>query len=189
MFRSVFFIMLLALSASASAQDFNYNYFSLGYSSVDFDDINVDGDGLALRGSYAISENVHVFAGYQDADLDFSVDASTWNIGVGYNTSVSETVDVVARLSYENVEINIPGPGSADENGYGLGVGLRYAAGDKLEFEAGISYVDLSDAGDDTSLDAGVLYELSDTVALGLSGRWSDDFSIYTISGRFYFGQ
>ena len=76
MLRSSLVILLLALSAPASAEDFDYSFLSIGYGVIDFDDIGVDGDGFNIGGSYSISDSVHVFGGYQAADLDFGIKAA-----------------------------------------------------------------------------------------------------------------
>lgn len=189
MLRSSLIIGLLAFSAVASAENFDYNYLTLGYGNIEFDEVNVDGDGLGLGGSYAISDSYHIFAGYNAADLDFDIDATTWGAGFGHNRSLSDTVDLVAKISYEYVELDAAGVGSVDDSGLGLGLGLRVAASDKLELIAGINHVDYSDSGSDTGFEAGGLYSFNDAFSLGFSGDWSDDSSAYTLSGRFYFGK
>jgi opacity protein-like surface antigen len=188
MLRSTLIFLLLALSAAASAEDFNYNYVSAGFGTIEFDGVNADGDGFAIGGSFAISDSFHVFAGYDTADLDFGVDANTWNAGIGYNTSVSDAIDLVAKLSYEYFEIDVPVAGSVDDNGLGLGVGLRFAASEAVELNAGIDYVDYSDGGDDTFFVLGGRYNFNNAFSVGLDGRWGDDISRYAISGRYYFG-
>jgi hypothetical protein len=188
MLRSTLIIVLLAFSAAASAQGFNYNYVSLGYANADFDDFNEDGDGLAVGGSFALTDSVHAFAGFEDAELNSVVDVTRWRAGVGYNTALSDTLDMFARLSYESIDFDVPIVGT-DDSGYGVSVGARARAGNQLELRASINYVDYSDFGDDTGLEVGVLYEFNDEWAVGFSGEWSDDVSVYTISGRFYFGQ
>jgi hypothetical protein len=190
MLRSTLFILLLALSAPASAQVFNYNFVSAGYGTVDFDNFSADGDGPVLAASFAVSDTYHVFAAYRSTDLNLSRDASAWNVGVGYNTSISNTVDLVATLSYELVELNAPGPGGGvDDNGIGLGIGARVAAGENIEWNAGIKYVDLGDGGDETILGVSILYNLSNAFSVGFSGGWGDDTTLYTLSGRYYFGR
>lgn len=189
MLRSTLIVLSLAFAASASAENFNYNYLSAGFGTLEFDDINVDGNGFTLDGSYAISDSLHVFAGYDTAGLDLGVDANTWNAGIGYNTSVSDKIDMVARLSYEYIEIDVPAVGSVDDNGLGLGIGLRYAANEEVELNAGIDYVDYSDGGDDTAFALGGRYKFTEEFSVGLDGSWGDDTSRYSISGRYYFGQ
>lgn len=189
MLRSSLVLLVLAFATSASAKDFDYDYFQLTYGNVEFDDVNVDGDGFGLAGSYAINEDFHVFAGYEAAGLDFGIDATTLGAGLGWHTTLSPVVDLVASFSYQYVELDAPGVGSVDDSGLGLGVGLRFAATDLLELNAGISYVDLSDSGGDTGFGVGGLYSFTDAFALGLSANWSDDVSSFTLAGRFYFGR
>lgn len=189
MLRSALILLLLAFTASASAKDFDYDFFQLTYGNIEFDDINVDGDGFGLAGSYSINEDFHVFAGYEAAGLDFGIDATTIGAGLGWHTTLSPVVDLVASVSYQYIELDAPGGGNADDNGLGLGIGLRYAATELLELNAGISYVDLSDSGNDTGFGIGGLYSFTDAFALGLSGDWSDDSTSYTLAGRFYFGR
>ena len=186
--RSVLFSVLIALSATAGAEGFDYDYFSAGYGVIDFDEIGVDGNGYAIAGSVSIAPKLHLFAGYEGGNLDFDVEVTTWGAGIGYNTSLSDRTDAYARLSYEYIEVDVPLGGSADDNGLGFGVGLRFAASDRLELDAGINYVDYGDAGDDTGFAAGGLYNFTDSFALGLAAEWSDDVSVYSLSGRFYFG-
>lgn len=189
MLRSSLVVLLIAFSASASAEDFDYNYFSLGYGRIDFDNVNADGDGFNAGGSYAISDSFHVFADYGMANLDGGVDATEIDAGIGWHTSLSDVVDLVAGLSYEYVELDAPAITSVDDSGLGLGVGLRFAASEMLELNAGISYVDLSDSGSNTSFEVGGLYDVTDAFSIGLGADWSDDASSYTLSGRFYFGE
>ena len=128
MLRSMQILLLLAISASAGAKDFDYNFFQLTYGNIEIDDINVDGDGLGLAGSYAINPDFHVFAGYEAAGLDFGIDATTLGAGLGWHTTLSPVVDLVASISYQYVELDAPGAGSIDDNGLGLGVGLQVVA-------------------------------------------------------------
>lgn len=184
MFRTSIAVLLLAVGTTASAEGFDYDYFDFGWGKIDFDDINVDGDGFTLGGSVVVADNLHIFGSYADADFDFGEGTTSYNVGLGYNTPASDKVDFVARVSYEYVEV-----GPFDENGYGLSIGLRFAASTDLEFNAGLAYVDLGNGADDTAVGAGFLYDLSDSFAFGLNGSWSDDASSYGIHGRWYFGR
>lgn len=192
MLRSVLFTALLALSASATAQDFDYNYLALGYQRVNLDDgtFDVDGDGIGLQGSIEIGESFFVFGGYGMAEFEeagIEVDADTLSVGLGWHTGLSDSVDLVAGLSYQYVDLSALGV-SVDDNGIGLGLGLRFAASDNIEVNGGVNYVDYSDSGDDTTFGLGMLYGISENVDIGVSGEWGDDSSAYGVSGRFYFG-
>jgi len=189
MLRLSLISLILAFSASANADDFDYNFLTLGYGSVDFDDVGVDGSGFTLGGSYAMTDSYYAFFDYSAASLDAGIDATLWGAGFGYHRALSDQVDLVAKLSYEYVELDIPLAGSFDDSGLGLAVGVRYAQSEKLELNAGINYVDFSDGGDDTGFELGALYSINDAYSVGLSGAWSDNVSMYTLSGRFHFGK
>ena len=189
MFRSTLVLIALLFSASAGAQGFDYNYLQLGYGTLKFDDIDVDGDGFNLSGSYVINPDWHVFADYENSSLDFGIDATGVAAGVGYNTELSPTIDMYTRLSYQYVELDGGAAGSFDENGVGFSVGMRIATADQMEVNVGINYVDLGDGGDETALSLGALYNFTDIFSLGLGGSWSSDASSYTLAGRFYFGK
>lgn len=186
--RTLPLIGLLLLSASASAE-FDYNYFEFTYAKIEFDDINVDGDGFGIGGSYELNQDVFVFGSYQGADLDFSVDATTFGIGVGYHTELSPQADLVANVSYQFVELDIPGSGDDDDDGFGFGVGVRFAATPEIELNGGISYVDFGDGGDDTALSAGALYNFTDAFTAGIGGSFGDDVSTIALVARLYFGR
>jgi hypothetical protein len=190
MLRSSLVLLLLAFSVSANAEDFDYNYLQLDYSNLDLDNPNFDGDGLGISGSFAINPDWHVFAGYQSVGLDFGTDLNAFNAGIGYNTEMSPTVDAFARFSYEYVEFDAPGGFvSSDDSGYGFGIGMRFAASEEIEVDAGIDYVDFGSGGDDTAFSLGALYSFNDAFSLGLGGSWSDDVTAYNLSGRIYFGK
>ena len=116
MLRSSLVLLILAFSLSANAEDFDYNYLQLDYGTLDFDDINADGDGVGLSGSFAINPDWHVFAGYQSVGLDFGIDVNAFDAGIGYNTEMSPTVDAYARLSYEYIELDAPGGIAGDDD-------------------------------------------------------------------------
>jgi hypothetical protein len=187
MLRSSLLTLLLAFSVSVHAEDFNYDYVSFGYGNVDFDGVSADGDGFVLDVALGLTDNVHLFAGYDDADANSFAGVSRWNAGVGYNSPFSDTVDLFGRLSYESVDFDTPF-GNADDNGYGASVGARFRAGNQMEVKAALNYVDYSDLGDDTGLELGVLYNFTNNWSAGLTGKWSDDVKTYTIGARYYFG-
>ena len=189
MFRSTLVLIVLLFSTSAAAQGFDYSYLQLGYGTIDLDDVNVDGDGFGVSGSYAVNTDWHLFAGYEAIGLDFGVDVTSFGAGIGYNTEMSPTVDMFARLSYQYIDLDAGGLGSIDDNGIGLGVGMRFAASDQIEIDAGINYVDLSDGGDETAFSLGALYNFTEAFSVGLGGSWSSDSSSYTLAGRVYFGK
>lgn len=192
MLRSTLVTMLLVASASVSAQSFDYNHVNVGYARTTLDDnvFDIDGDSFTIDGAFEIADQIFLFAGYSTGDLDeagVSVDLDTLAAGIGWHTALSDEIDFVAGLSYEYIDLGSGGL-SVDDNGLGLGVGLRFSASQQVEITGGINYVDYSDFGDDTSFALGALFDVTDNIAIGLSGEWGDDISTYGVSGRFYFG-
>jgi len=185
--RFVSFLLLMGLSAGAAAEGLNYNFIELGYGRVDIEDADIDGDGFSVGGSFAVSDEFHLFGNYSTADFDFDVDFTQFDLGIGFNTAIADNIDVVAKLSYEYVEIEASGFGSEDDNGYGIGIGLRALVSPQVELHGGVDHVDLSDSGSDTSLVAGFRFNFMERFSVGLAGSWGDDFSTYTLAGRMYF--
>ena len=194
MLRSVLFTALIAFSASASAE-FDYNYFSVGYSRVDYEDDfgdGADGDAFGVTGSYSLNVSFFIFGGFDTGDIEDdigdSADLTLYNLGLGYHMPLSDNVDLIGSLSYEYSELSAFGL-SIDENGFGVGLGLRAKAGDALELTGGVQHVDLDDfPGDGTFLELGAAFSISQNFQIGLNGSIGDDLSTYTLSGRYYFG-
>ena len=188
MLRLSLISLILAFSATAGAEDFDYNYLSVGYGNVDYDAIG-DGDGFTLGGSYAFNDKYYGFADYEAAELESVIDATRWRLGIGYHKVLTDKVDLVAKLSYEYLELDGGILGANDDTGFGFGVGVRFRSSQKLELNAGVKHVDYGDFGDDTGLEAGALYRLNDAFSLGLRAEWSDDISMFALNSRFYFGK
>jgi hypothetical protein len=186
--RSCVFAALLSLPAATVAEGLDYSFVQGSYTQVEFDDIDADGDGFGIAGSFAIGDRFAVIAGYEVADYDFDIESTGFEIGGQFHAPLSDRVDFVSTLSYVSLEVDVPGFGSVDDDGFGVGVGLRGMASPRVELNGGVSYVDFSDGGDDTSFGAGIRYNFTDAVSAGLDGNWGDDASAYGISGRIAFG-
>ncbi len=188
MLRSVFACLVLALSGAVGAQQndgFSYTWLQVSWSDVDSDNFG-GGDGLGLSASFELTPNFHIFGGYAGIDADSNVDASGWNAGIGLNTPISKTMDVVVQLSYQTTEINLPLGVSVDDDGLGFGAGIRVGANDWIEVHGGLTYLDL-DSGNETVFDAGFLLNLGDAFAVGVAGSWDDEVSTWSLNGRLYF--
>lgn len=175
----------LALPALAqAAAEPRYTYAEIGYLNADYDDLDVDGDGFFVGGSYALHRNVHLLADYQDLDFDGNADGNALSLGFGANFPLRQGLDFVGRLRYIDTEIDV-GPYSSDEDGYGLEAGLRAMINPQLELNGGIRYVDIDDE-DDTSFVIGGLWEFTPLFALGGDIELSDDYTAFYLKARFY---
>ncbi len=176
--------LALPVAAQAAAEP-RYTYGEIGYLNADLDDIDVDGDGLGIGGSYALHRNVHLLVDYQDLDFDGNADLNALSLGVGGNFALRPGLDLVGRLRWINQEIDA-GSFSDDEDGYGLEAGVRMMINPQLEFDGSIKYVDIDDE-DDTSFVIGGLYELTPVFAVGGDVELSDDYTAFFLKARFYF--
>lgn len=183
-------LLLLAVSSPAFA-DISYNYIDLGAQWVEIDDvvgIDVDGDGFGIGGSFEIGEDWFVELAYGQADFDFDIELDQWALGFGYHHAMTDNSDVFATLSYISAEVSASGFGSADDDGFGIAVGIRSYLSDSFELSGALGYVDLDDSGDSTSISLEGLYEFNEVFGLGLGFEFDDDVTTYGVFGRFYFG-
>src|SRR5690606_15584528 len=118
-------------------------------------------------------------------DLDFGVDANSFALGVGTAWSLQQDLDLVGQVSWVNAEVETP-IGDIDEDGLGLGVGLRARTGERVELEGMFHYVDLDDS--DTSLSLGGRYYFSSGFALGGGLLLNDGDTRWSIGVRAEFG-
>ncbi|MEM8814620.1 MAG: hypothetical protein AAFX56_09205 [Pseudomonadota bacterium] len=189
--RTVICSLLLILSSPVFADDLNYNFFQLSFDRVELDDdfgLDVDGDSWAFAGSFEVAESWFVFADYGMGDFDFGVDLDQWSVGGGFHTPVANNVDFVATAAYVGADISAGGL-SVDDNGLGASIGLRAMVTPNVELNGTISYVDLGDFGDDTSLSGSAWWNFTEQFALGVRAGVADDVTQYGIGGRFYFGR
>ena len=190
------FASALAASAAfvpflAQAEGFSYSYLDAAYVNTDIDQFDEDVDGFALRGSYELTNNVFVFAGYADQGTSvagFDIDLQTYNLGLGYAWPLGKALDVYGKMGYVSAEVDAQGFGDADDDGYSLAVGLRGRAVEQLELEGAVNYVDLSDSGDDTTLDLGARWYFTPQFAFGVEGSFGDDANTYGLGVRWNFG-
>ena len=189
MSRSVLLILLLAFSATAGAQGFGYNYLQASYGAVSVDDsvFDVDGNGLGISGSYGFHPDFYIAGEYQTADMDFGVDLNILELAVGYHTPLSEQLDFTAQLGFVDAELEVPGFGSADDDGFMIGAGLRGALTDTVELNGSIDYIDFDQGGGETRANVGFLFGITETLTVGADASFWDDINVYRLNLRFDF--
>lgn len=183
-------IAALSIAGPAMAESgFDYSYVELGYVKSEIDDLDVDGDGLGLRGSYEFTENVHAFAAYSDQDFDFDVGATTFELGAGYAWPVNPNMDLVGTLAYIKAEIDVPFFGDVDDGGFAVGAGVRARVIESLELTGGLKYMNFDEFGSDTTLGAGARYFFTNMFAAGVDLDFDDDGTTWMLVARLSFGQ
>jgi hypothetical protein len=183
-------LALAALPLAAQADDMSYRYFQAGYMESDIDGTGQSGDldGFATRGSIGFAENFFVFTEYSDQGLEESgidVTLKQLVVGLGGHYGLSENLDLVGRVGYADLTLDIDGGGlgieSPDESGFMVGGGLRGRIGEHVEIEGGVVYYDYNDVLDEIGGEVLVRYHFNDRWALAFEYQAIEDLS--TIMG------
>ena len=184
---------LAALAAAAvplasHADVMDYSFAELGYVDTNLDTNggpDVDGNGLALRGSLTVNPNFFVFAGYQDLDFDFDVDASLLEVGGGGHWPLSDKIDIVGKVGVVKAEIDV-GSFDDDDTGILLGARVRDVVAPKFELEGGFDYRNI-DVGDETTIVLEGRYSFIDNITGGLGVSIGDDVTSLGLNVRMTF--
>jgi hypothetical protein len=188
MIRKSLGLVLLLLAGPALAQGVSYNFIELGYERSEFDDIDLDGDGFGLGGSVEIGEYVFLLVDYSQISFDEGIDYDQLAVGAGYHVGMSARTDLYVGLLYVAAEASV-GNDSADENGFGATMGIRGLLTDKFELQGDVTYIDLGDGIDGTSVGVMGRYSFTPVFAGTLNIGFDEDATNYGVGVRFYFGK
>jgi hypothetical protein len=144
------------------ASNFSYTWAEIDYRYVDSAVGGDSVDGFALRGSYAINPNISLLGSY--SRLSDNGDLDEFRLGAGYNTAVSDRIDVFGSLSYVRQEFDFDSNDDT-ENGFAAEVGARFWLNDKVEINNKLEYRDVEDNG--WGVGIGARYYVTPTVSLG----------------------
>ena len=164
--------------APGAAQPFDYNIAELRL--LDTDN---DGDGLELRGSYALDENWFVLGAWREVDFG-PVDGRQLELGAGYAWQYRPGLDLIGAVKY--IDVDVDGPFvSGDDNGLGLSAGFRHWLSPIIEWRGAVHHQRLDDS--DTYLELAGDYYLNDRISVGLSLEFAGDLDVLSIGGRWFF--
>lgn len=204
------FLSCALLGTARAAEGPRYTYLDLGYS---WEDVNYavkqeggEFDGFALDGSLGLVNagpvGIHLFGEFFDGEfkgvkdacsgVDGSRDSSSYAIGAGASYPIRETVDIVGRAAYVNVDLDVPNSTcdlqSVDSGGYLVEGLVRAMMSDQVELEAGYRYSDLSDSDiSDGSVLMAMNYNITSWFAVRLAGIVFDDDSGVELAVRINF--
>lgn len=182
---------VLALPIAASADSLSYRYVDVAHfpkAEIDADGLDVDGDGIQLRGSLPVYENFFALAEFADLDLDNGVDATRLMVGAGGHWRVGNNLDLIGRLGVVSYEVDF-GRFDDDDTGLFAGVRLRTFVAPKIEVEGGIEHlaVDVAGIDSDTYLIGEGRYNFTPQFSAGLLITLGGDTSVFGAQGRFNF--
>jgi len=181
----------LVLPMAAQAETFSYRYVDAAHlpdAEIDSGSVDVNGDGMQLRGSLPFYQNFFVLAELQDLNLDNGVDSTRIMIGAGGHWPINGMLDIVARAGVVDYEVEA---GSFDDDDTGLFIGARVRAivAPKLELEGGIEHLSVEVAGldNDTYLVGEGRYNFTPQWSAGVLLTLGGDTSIFGVHGRYSF--
>lgn len=175
-------IASLALT-SLQANDISYNHADLTFNSYD------DADGYTIGGSFEFYDNAYAIGQLSNFTLDnINIDYAGLQLGVGYHYEIAPSTDVLAELSFLNLDIDGGNGISIDDSGYILAFGLRKMLMPNVEFLGKIEYVDIFE-GSETDFEIGGMYYFENQFALGLSyeTNGNNDLDGLILRGRYRF--
>lgn len=189
----------LLASANAYSSNFNYNYLDLGYGTTNYDlkygglNESIDSaDGVAVKGSVAISPNFNLIGAYSKGstthtfdigkplDIKGKLEAERFEIGVGAHRAVGPRTDMFGEVKYVETDyttksVTINGADAfffSDDDqeggGYGLDLGLRHKFNSRFEGLASVGYEDV-DNRNQASATVGGLMNINQRVAVGVN--------------------
>lgn len=176
--------LALTLPHSAGAADLSWDFVDLRY--VGYEEPGADGDGFSLAGAFSVNDQWTVVGGYEDLGVDvfgFDADLELLRIGLGYHAPINGSVEGFTEVTYETIKATVLGF-SAEDDGYGVGFGLRGMATESIELSGGLRYVDTGVS--DTLISLGAVFHLGDSI--GLTATYEDgDASFWGVGARFSF--
>lgn len=182
---------VLALPLAASADNFSYRYVDVAHfpkAEIDTGRVDLDGDGIQLRGSLPVYQNIFALAELQELDLDNGVDATRLMVGAGGHWTIGNNLDLIARGGVVKYEVDF-GLVDDDDTGLFAGVRLRTYVAPKIEVEAGVEHLAIDVAGidGDTYLIGEGRYNFTSQWSAGLLITLGGDTNMFGAQGRFSF--
>ncbi|MGI9341733.1 MAG: outer membrane beta-barrel protein [Gammaproteobacteria bacterium] len=185
---AIIFAAMMLISNVSVAEDVSYTHVRLNYVNTELDigPVDVDGDGLELKGSWAATNNVFVFGDYSDVDFDFDVDASRLELGGGYRYAVRPRIDLVGRAGYSRIDLSTSGV-DADDDGLLFSGGVRSRMTDRIEGRAALNYRMMDESDNNTEFEFGGDFFVTQNVSLGAALCLGDDATTWSFGGRYAF--
>ncbi|MBM0107775.1 hypothetical protein JM946_23825 [Steroidobacter sp. S1-65] len=181
----------LALPLTSMADTLSYRYVDVAHfpeAEIDANGFDEDGDGLQLRGSLPVYQNIFALAEFQDLSLDNGIDATRFMVGAGGHWALGGNLDLIARGGVVQYEVDI-GRFDDDDTGLFAGVRLRTIVAPKVEIEGGVEHlaVDVAGIDGDTYLIGEGRYNFTPQFSVGALITLGGDVSVFGAQARLNF--
>ncbi len=192
-------IAVAGLPAHAN-DEVSYTYAEASYvrSSVDVGSTSIDGDGGRGELSIEFPGNIYAIGSFELNDLDVlpglpTVDLDILTAGVGWHTHLSGEGDGVMGFKQDRWSLFaearfIQYDTGVTTDGYKARVGTRVVNHTNFEFLGAIGYEDIEDSNGDLTLEARLLYSVTNSVQIQVGVDWFEDFTRGFAGVRFDFG-
>lgn len=181
----------LALPLTSMADTLSYRYVDVAHfpeAEIDANGFDEDGDGLQLRGSLPVYQNIFALAEFQDLSLDNGIDATRFMVGAGGHWALGGNLDLIARGGVVQYEVDF-GRFDDDDTGLFAGVRLRTIVAPKVEIEGGVEHlaVDVAGIDGDTYLIGEGRYNFTSQFSVGALITLGGDVSVFGAQARLNF--
>lgn len=155
------FVFLLNIPSSY-ASEFRYDSVSVGYTTIDDDNLNKTSTGYSFGLTSSINKDMFFSASYGETSFDTTtldkVITTAYTIGIGLHHPLNLVTDFITLIGV--VEGSVKSSGiTTDANGYYLGMGTRSMLNDKLESNVRFIYSKV-EAESDYGFSVGVAYSM-----------------------------
>lgn len=169
--RHALLLAMLAASQLTQAAELKWSGVGAGVLSVDYDEIQADGEGGGIYGSLAAGEIAYVFGSMVGYTLEnTSIHVTETAFGLGAHTNFAPDTAVYGTLGFWSGEVD-DGYNTLEDDGTALGLGVRHMPTDILELDAGFTR---SSSNGDSSSAFGVGMRIYAIENLYLGARFTD---------------
>jgi len=197
---------------AAATEGLNYTFLQLDYIVRDIDVFEDDedpiedfddGNGIALRGSFAVNESFFLFGEYSETESDVTYvsdqvfpipaeeDVTQLKAGIGTSLEIADRTDFVGRLGYTDIDygdFDVGGTGDDSSDGFFVDAGVRSQLLDNLDGSIGVRYLDVEDV-DNTSLIGNLMFELTENWSIDLAVDAGDELATWSLGARWSGGR
>lgn len=176
-------IAILTASTSVISKEISWSYIEGTYASVTDSSLaeDIDGDGLGVFGSFAITPNIALGAGYSATSFDTyrGVDVDTSSLTFGVNVHGLVAPGTAIHGFFDVLKVNAEATDGIttiddDDTGNVIGIGLRHMATDAIEIDIGLSRTDVFDDTSNT-FGLGARFYANEKISFGIGYATGDD--------------